>query len=128
VLLKVIAGEAGGVRGPIAQPATDPFYVDVHLAAGAGTTLAVPPGHRAFAYVYDGAMRIAGERLDAGVLAILGDGDALALAAAVEGGTARAIVVAGRPLREPIARMGPFVMNTKAEILEAIADYQAGRF
>jgi redox-sensitive bicupin YhaK (pirin superfamily) len=128
VVLKVIAGEAGGTRGPIAQPATDPLYVDVHLAAGAGTTLDVPAGHRAFAYVYDGAIRVAGERVEAGVLAILGDGDTLDLASTGPNGVSRAIVVAGRPLNEPVARMGPFVMNTKAEIYQAVADYQAGRF
>jgi redox-sensitive bicupin YhaK (pirin superfamily) len=126
VEIKVIAGEAGGIRGPIEQPATDPLYVDVGLAPGAATRLALPAGHHAFAYVYGGEIAVAGQSIRAGVLAILGDGEALDLAGIAP--DSRVIVVAGRPLREPVARMGPFVMNTKAEIYQAVADYQAGRF
>jgi redox-sensitive bicupin YhaK (pirin superfamily) len=126
VAIKVIAGEAGGIRGPIEQPATDPLYVDVALAAGATTRLAVASGHHAFAYVYDGQAEIAGEAIGAGVLALLGDGEALDLRGLAP--DSRVIVVAGRPLHEPVARMGPFVMNTQAEIYQAVADFQAGRF
>lgn len=126
VSIKIIAGEAFGIHGPIEQPATDPLYVDVALAPGAATRLPVPPGHHAFAYVYDGEVEVAGQATGAGVLAILGDGDALDLVGRAP--DSRLIVVAGRPLGEPVARMGPFVMNTRAELYQAVADYQAGRF
>jgi hypothetical protein len=130
VRVKVIAGEAGGIRGPIAQPATDPLYIDLHLRAGARFDEPVAQGHNAFAYVYEGAARF-GEGSDAATvqareLALLGPGDTIV----VEGRDAdtRMIVVAGRPLREPVARRGPFVMNTREELLQAFADLQAGRF
>lgn len=130
VRAKVIAGEVAGVRGPIAQPATEPTYLDLRLGAGDRYAHPLPSGHSAFAYVYEGAARIGGgtqaATVQAGELAVLGEGDL----AAIEGRDAdtRLILVAGRPLREPVARYGPFVMNTEAEIRQAFMDYQAGRF
>ncbi|GAA4861513.1 pirin family protein [Luteimonas vadosa] len=131
VSVKVIAGEVGGVQGPIVQPATDPLYVDLVLDAGAGWSLPLPEGHNAFAYVYEGAVTIAdagdGARdLGAQELGVLGGGGRLRLRAAGQG--ARLIVVAGRPLREPVARHGPFVMNTRQELMQAFVDFQEGRF
>jgi redox-sensitive bicupin YhaK (pirin superfamily) len=130
VSVKVIAGDVDGVRGPIAQPATDPLYLDIRLDAQAAWQFALPPGHNAFAYVFEGAAMI-GEGEDARAvqaqeLAVLGGGDTLALRA--DGTGARLILVAGRPLREPVARYGPFVMNTREEIMQAFVDYQEGRF
>jgi redox-sensitive bicupin YhaK (pirin superfamily) len=129
VHVKVIAGEIDGVRGPISQPATDPLYLDVALDAGATWSCALPPGHNAFAYVYEGRVRI-GEDEDsrevaAQEMALLGGGDRLV----VHSGTAsQLIVVAGRPLGEPVARHGPFVMNTREELMQAFVDFQEGRF
>jgi len=127
--IKVIAGSVGETRGPIMQPATDPLYLDVALDAGVGCAVALPPAHAAFVYVYDGAVRIgagtAGE-IRAPELAILGPGGRIELEGRAAG--SRAIVVAGRPLGEPIARHGPFVMNTRAEIMQAVEDLRAGRF
>jgi redox-sensitive bicupin YhaK (pirin superfamily) len=126
VRVKVLAGRVGEVVGPIAQPATDPVYLDVHLDAGARVALDLPAGHAAFAYVYDGAAALAGQRVGAQELAVLGEHGALEAEGALDG--TRLIVVAGRPLREPVARYGPFVMNTREELQQAFADFQAGRF
>ena len=130
VTVKLIAGEVDGVRGPISQPATDPVYLDVELAPGAQWLHALPQGHNAFAYVFEGAATIGeGEQaraLEAGQMGVLGGGGALSLRAGHDG--ARLILVAGTPLREPVARHGPFVMNTRQELMQAFVDYQEGRF
>ena len=130
VTVKVIAGAVGNVIGPIAQPATDPVYLDVGLEAGASWQYLLPEGHNAFAYVFEGAVTL-GEGEDARALeskemAVLGGGDLLELRAGNQ--AARLIVVAGRPLREPVMRHGPFVMNTKQELMQAFVDFQEGRF
>jgi redox-sensitive bicupin YhaK (pirin superfamily) len=130
VAVKVIAGVVDGVRGPIVQPATEPLYLDVALDKHRTWDYALPEGHNAFAYVFEGSARL-GEGDDARPLAthelgVLGGGDVLHLASGGEG--ARLILVAGRPLREPVARYGPFVMNTKQEVMQAFADFQEGKF
>lgn len=130
VSVKVIAGTVDGVAGPIAQPATDPLYLDITLAAGATWRYALPEGHSAFAYAFEGDARV-GEGADARPLsaqelAVLGGGAQLIVEAGEAG--ARLILVAGRPLREPVARHGPFVMNTREELMQAFVDYEQGRF
>ena len=130
IVVKVIAGSVGEVTGPIAQPATDPVYLDVALAAGAVWQYRLPVGHNAFAYVFEGGAAIgSGENLRtiaARELAVLAGGPIVRIAAGDEG--ARLILVAGRPLREPVARHGPFVMNTREELMQAFVDFQEGRF
>ncbi|MFL6592180.1 MAG: pirin family protein [Luteimonas sp.] len=130
VRVKVIAGVVGGVRGPIEQPATDPLYLDVALEPGATWTHVLPDGHNAFAYVFEGAARIGeGEEartLQAHELAVLGGGERLVVRPV--DARARLIVVAGRPLGEPVARHGPFVMNTREQLMQAFVDFQQGRF
>jgi redox-sensitive bicupin YhaK (pirin superfamily) len=130
VSVKVIAGSVDGVHGPILQPATDPLYLDIALDAGAAWETVLPEGHNAFAYVYEGDVRIGdgddARPLGSRELGVLGGGSRLALAAGGQG--ARLIVVAGRPLREPVARHGPFVMNTRQELMQAFVDFQEGRF
>jgi redox-sensitive bicupin YhaK (pirin superfamily) len=135
VTVKVIAGsvaDAGGalVRGPIEQPATEPLYLDITLEPGAQWQYALPVGHNAFAYVFEGAATLgegdAGRALEIHELGVLGGGDLLSLRAGAEG--ARLILVAGRPLREPVARYGPFVMNTREQVMQAFVDFQEGRF
>jgi quercetin 2,3-dioxygenase len=123
---RVIAGEAGSVRGPVAGIAVDPLYLDLRLEVGAEARLPVKRGHGAFLYVFEGSVVLGERELGRGEVAILGDGDALALGAGGVG--AAALLVAGRPIGEPVARYGPFVMNTQAEIHQAISDFQAGRF
>lgn len=130
VSVKVIAGEVDGIAGPIAQPATAPVYLDIALEPGVAWTYDLPMGHSAFGYVYEGGVTVdEGEdarEVPVQTLAVLGGGERLVLTAGEV--PARLILVAGRPLREPVARYGPFVMNTKEEIMQAFVDYQEGRF
>jgi len=126
VSAKVIAGRIGGVVGPVQQPATDPSYFDLSLEPGAVFEHSLPSGHSVFAYVYEGAAHIDGEDVvPKGDLLVFGAGDAVRIAAG--GAHTRVILVAGRPLNEPVARYGPFVMNTKEQIMQAFVDYQEGR-
>ncbi len=126
---RVIAGELGGVAGAVTDVATEPVYYDLHLDAQASIAVPLPPAHNAFVYVYQGRVRVgpaeAAEAVDRGELALLGQGDSVELAA--DGEPGRLILVAGRPLGEPIARYGPFVMNTDDELRQAFMDYQSGR-
>jgi redox-sensitive bicupin YhaK (pirin superfamily) len=130
VEVKIIAGEVDGVRGPIVQPATSPVYLDITLAPGVAWEYALPEGHNAFVYFFEGDGSVGqGEdarALSSQELAVLGGGEVFAVRAGSEG--ARLILVAGRPLREPVARYGPFVMNTKEEIMQAFVDFQSGKF
>jgi len=135
VSVKVIAGEVPAnadthVRGPIVQPATAPLYLDVTLPADTAWEYTLPEDHNVFAYVFEGDVAIGdGEdarALPAQTLGVLGGGEVLRLQAGKGG--ARLIVVGGRPLREPVVRHGPFVMNTRQEIMQAFVDYQEGRF
>ncbi len=133
--VKVIAGRLGEVAGPVRQEATDPIYLDIRLDAGVDFAVPVPEGHSAFVYVYEGSVSVGVSReaatIEARELAVLGAGSEVRLQGrAPVGGepTNRAILVAGRPLREPVARYGPFVMNTREELNQAFADYQAGKF
>lgn len=122
---RVLAGELNGTRGVIDDPATDVRYLDVTLAADARLTLPLSDTHHAFVYVFEGSARLAGEDLATHTLAVLGTGDTVDIQAGAAG--ARFILVAGRPIGEPVVQYGPFVMNTRVEIEQAFADYQAGR-
>ena len=126
VRIKVLAGNVAGVLGPVGGVATEPVALDVGLEAGSRVDVPLPEGHAAFTYVFEGAAEIGDRRIAAGEIAVLGPGEVVALAAA--DGAARIFLVAGKPLGEPVARYGPFVMNTEDQIREAIADYRAGRF
>jgi quercetin 2,3-dioxygenase len=130
VHVKVIAGQVGPVIGPVVQPATDPTYLDIELDAEAAFVHDLPQGHSAFVYVFEGELSVgagpAATRLAQHTLAVLGDGSRVSLQAGLA--PARAILVAGRPLREPVARYGPFVMNTQEQVRQAFQDYQNGRF
>jgi redox-sensitive bicupin YhaK (pirin superfamily) len=128
--VRVVAGRVGDAEGPVRGVATDPIFLDVALPAGGRFEHALPEGHAAFVYVCEGEASV-GEGADARraaakELAVLGAGDRVLVSA--PGGAARVLVVAGRPLREPVVRYGPFVMNTEAEIHQAIDDFNAGRF
>ena len=127
--VRVIAGSLNGVAGPVSGIVTEPVYFDVRLQAGAGVELPLPATHKGFAYVYEGQARIgegASEQLVRGDLGVLGDGHGLKIAAG--DAPARLIVVAGKPLNEPVAKYGPFVMNTPQQIVQAVEDFRAGRF
>ena len=127
VTLKVIAGRYGDVDGPVSGIVTAPVYLDIAVEAGAGIELPLPEAHHAFAYVFDGSdAQVAGEKLARGELAVLSPGASVRVAG--REGPARILLVAGRALNEPVARYGPFVMNTPEQIHQAIADFRAGQF
>jgi hypothetical protein len=127
---RVIAGDAAGGRltGPVDGLAVAPKFLDVTLPEGAALREAVPRGHTAFAYVDQGEVRFGPQRAAARApaLVVFGDGDLVEAAGAPAGG--RFLLAAARPLGEPIARHGPFVMNTRAEIEEALRDLRSGHF
>ena len=124
VLARVIAGTVAGVTGPIAARRTRPLYVDLEFTAGARLTQPIEPGAASFVYVYEGALRIGDKTVPTRNLAVLGPGGAVELHAEAP---AKALLLAGAPLGEPIVQYGPFVMNSKAEIEQAIDDFRAGR-
>jgi redox-sensitive bicupin YhaK (pirin superfamily) len=124
---KVIAGTLAGVRGPVQGGDTEPLFFDIRLEPGASASAPLPQGHNAFVYVYEGQAEVGepGQALAKGAIGVLSPGGSVRVAA--EAG-ARLILVAGRPLREPVAKYGPFVMNSPQELHQAVADYQAGLF
>ena len=130
VQAKILAGEVAGRRGVIETGVTAPIYLDIVAEPGTACAFAVPADHTAFLYAYEGEVKVgegeAAVLLQSGHLGILSNGDRLALEAGAAG--ARLLFAAAKPLREPIAKYGPFVMTTEAEIQQAIADYRAGRF
>jgi len=126
--LRVVAGTTSrGTAGPIQGVVTEPLFLDATLAPGATLTEPLPTDHAAFALMLEGGADGAGTDLPAGHLGVFSaDGEALSLTAGPDG--ARALIVHARRLDEPVARGGPFVMTTQAEIDQAMADYRAGRF
>lgn len=129
---RVIAGVTSqGTRGPVIQPVTDPLYLDVHIPAGQEFIEALPASHNAFIYVIHGPVVAMNEnnqtvQLARDELGVLSAGAAVRLQAGKQ--DARFLVVAGKPLMEPVARGGPFVMNTRAEVQQAFEDYRQGNF
>jgi quercetin 2,3-dioxygenase len=126
--VRALAGAFAGLTGPVEGIVTEPLLLDLSLPAGASATVPVLRGHHAFAYVFEGEAAI-GEPAAAvprGTAAVLGEGDAVRIRGGAKGG--RVLLAAARPLNEPVARYGPFVMSSEAEIRQAIADYRAGVF
>jgi redox-sensitive bicupin YhaK (pirin superfamily) len=131
--VRVIAGVCAGVAGAISRDQTEPLYLDMHFEGAndaAALSHALPAHHNALVYPYRGALEVCGAtgsqsvpQAHMGVLR--NEGDGLVLRAA--SGT-RAIVIAGQPLKEPIAQYGPFVMNTREELMQAVDDFRAGKF
>ncbi|MDA0269098.1 MAG: pirin family protein [Cyanobacteria bacterium] len=131
--VRVIAGETHwGTRGPIQPGETEALYWDVAIAPKQTFTEPLPPTHNGCLVVYDGQVTVHGDtstpaqRVQSGELAVLGSGQQLQVRAGSEAG--KFLLIAGQPLNEPVAQMGPFVMNTQAELMQAYRDYQAGRF
>lgn len=128
VAVRVLSGESHGVTGAMQREITEPLYLDLELPAGASFAQALPAERNAFVYVYRGALEIAGTTVPRQRMAILAnteDSDGVELVATE---AARALLIAGKPLAEPIAQYGPFVMNTRQELMQAIRDFEAGRF
>ncbi len=125
--VRVITGTTDkGITGPVKNPLTDPLYLDVSLGAVESFDQSIPETHNAVIYMIDGSAVIRDDVIETDTLGVFGPGDQASICAGPAG--ARLLLMAGRRLEEPVARGGPFVMNTRAEVLEAFADLRAGRF
>ncbi len=123
----VIAGKSHGVTGAVTRETTEPLYLDLHLPAGASFEQILPAGHNAFVYVYRGAVSLGGQAVPMQRMAILANepgADGVRIEASAD---AKLLLIAGRPLNEPIAQYGPFVMNSEAEIYQAVQDFRSGK-
>jgi hypothetical protein len=128
--IRVIAGAAGGVTGPVAQVAAEPTYLDVMLPPRSSLTQPLARGQTAFAYIFAGEAhfdaRAQGATIGQPKLIVWSDGDLIRVSS--DSTAVRFLLVAARPLHEPIARYGPFVMNTREEIEQALNDLRRGTF
>jgi redox-sensitive bicupin YhaK (pirin superfamily) len=128
ITARVIAGNSHGLAGAVQRETTEPLYLDVHFDSAATFTQTLPASLNAFVYVYRGEVQIGGKTVQAQRMAILNN-DANADGVMIQShGPARVLLIAGKPLNQPIAQYGPFVMNTQEELYQAVADFQAGLF
>ncbi len=126
VRLRVISGTTmEGTSGPVTTTSTDTIYLDISMPAGTDYSELIPQGFNAFIYLIDGSIQINQETVTAGELAALNDGDGVVICSSRD---SRMLLIAGRPIGEPVARHGPFVMNTQEEIEQAYRDYDNGLF
>jgi redox-sensitive bicupin YhaK (pirin superfamily) len=126
----VIAGQSHGIEGAVTRDITEPSYLDIYLPAGTSFSQAIPADHNAFVFVYRGTIEIAGETVPTKTMAILennADTDGVTITADSSEDT-KVILITGRPLGEPIVQYGPFVMNNQQEIMQAVTDFQSGKF
>ena len=127
--IRIIAGSVDGVTGPVGGIVAEPTYLDISLAPGGSFVHSIPRGHAAFAYLFEGAARFGGDESSVVTgprLVLLGDGDTVEVRTEIS--PARFLLVSGKPLNEPIARYGPFVMNTREEIEQTLRELQQGTF
>src|SRR5690606_139462 len=127
VMARVIAGHSHGVSGAIQHPVTEPLYLDIHFSGPGTFNQPLKPNWNAFIYVYRGSVTVNNETIPLKKMAILKNdkqSDGVIIQAE---STAKIILIAGKPLNEPIVQYGPFVMNTKEEIMQAVTDFQEGR-
>ena len=126
VRVRVIAGATHGLQGAVMKPDTEPLFLDIHLPANSHFSQPIAHGHHAFVYTYRGQAQVADVTVNDRVMGILSDtGDTLEVSASVD---TRVLLIAGKPLNEPIAQYGPFVMNTDEQIHQTLRDYRAGHF
>ena len=124
--VKVVAGSVQGIAGPIGGVSTQPLMIDVSLAEGESLIQPVAEGHNAFVYPYEGQIAIGGQALATNQAGILSPGSEVEIIAS--GGPTRFLLLAAKPLKEPVVQYGPFVMNSREQIEQAIHDYQTGNF
>jgi redox-sensitive bicupin YhaK (pirin superfamily) len=130
--IRVITGAVEGARGPVTEIAANPIYLDVCVPPRASFVQPIKRGHTAFVYVFEGEAQFAGDEKEAGTmisnpkLVVLGDGDELRVTTGEA--PVRFLLVSGKPLHEPIARYGPFVMNTQDEIKQTLYELRMGTF
>lgn len=128
VQIKVISGSYEGVKGPVKDIITDPLYFDINVPSGKRFSLPVTEGHTLFAYPFENNGTFGNEYVSEGTLVIFNDDGQKIEVKADENEHVRFLLVGGKPLKEPIARRGPFVMNTDEEIVQAFMDYYHGKF
>ncbi len=132
VRVKVIAGTSNGASGPVTDISTSPIYLDVTVPSGGRFEQEIPVGHNGLCYVFEGEGEFGcagtgvGTPIGSGRLATLSDGDRVAVTATST--KVRFLLLAAKPIGEPVARYGPFVMNTRTEIMQAVEDFQSGAF
>ena len=128
VKVKIICGDFNGVQGPVSEVSINPYYLDVSIPAETEFTFKVPADHTMFNYVYEGSALFGKEQRDVGIenLVVYNPGDFMSVRTEAE--NVNILLVAGKPLNEPIAWYGPMVMNTQEEIWQAINDYNSGNF
>ena len=126
--VQVIAGSSHGIAGAVQRDITQPLYLDIELPAGATFEQPLPAGHNAFLYVFRGEVVVEGKAVPQARMAILDNAQAADGVRIKATAPARLLLIAGRPLNEPIAQYGPFVMNTQAEIFQAVEDFRNGKF
>ena len=122
--VRVLAGYLAKQIGPITGVVTEPILLDITVTNSTDIEIPISAGHNAFVYCYEGAIRVDNQPLYAGTLGVLGTGDHIQFSGDTN---SRVLLCAGRPIREPIARWGPFVMNTESEIRQAMSDYRTGQ-
>ena len=126
--VRVIAGSSHGVQGAVQRETTEPVILDIHFTVSGSFKQALPPTHNAFVYIYRGEVEVNDKVVGPQRMAILNnapDSDGIELRSI---GAARVLLIAGRPLNEPIMQYGPFVMNTEEELRQAVMDFREGRF
>lgn len=124
--IRVVAGQLDGIAGPVTEIFMEPMYADVFVPPQSSSELPVPPGHNVFAYVFEGEGEFAGIVIGSPRMVVFEDGDRLRVI--TRDSSVRFMLAAGKPLNEPVARYGPFVMNTKEEIQQALRDLSQGTF
>lgn len=126
--VQVIAGASHGVSGAVQREGTEPLYLDIELPEGAIFEQALPAGHNAFIYVFRGEAVVGGKGVPQTRMAIFDNAEGADGVVIKAARPTRLLLIAGRPLKEAIAQYGPFVMNTQAELQQAVEDFRSGKF